>query len=213
MGCGNDLNAVSGKAAMEGWMNAKYITIKQSGDPAANESHNKTILVTANSPKDGFLALRDLPDSGAGARILKIPHGAQIAISTCLDYEPAAFENSGRWCTATYKEYSGWVFDAFVTYPDESPGAVPATNNYIEVTVNLNGTVNTGGGPLVLRSAPGLSSPQLGTIPHGANIFITTCRGFDTFRRLTGRWCSTTFNGKRGWVFEGFIVYRSSNGN
>lgn len=69
----------------------------------------------ANSPADGFLALRSLPNSEAGTRILKIPHGATVSIGACGPVvRPVS--RSGRWCQASYNGYSGWVFDAFLTY-------------------------------------------------------------------------------------------------
>jgi hypothetical protein len=71
---------------------------------------------TANSPEDGFLALRSKPNSETGARITKIPHGARILIGTCGQYITTARNNYGRWCTASYNGYTGWVFDAFVKY-------------------------------------------------------------------------------------------------
>ena len=69
----------------------------------------------ANSPNDGFLALRSLPSSEIGDRIAKIPHGATLSIGACGPViKPVA--KSGRWCQATYNGYSGWVFDAFIRY-------------------------------------------------------------------------------------------------
>ncbi len=41
---------------------------------------------TANSPEDGFLALRSQPNAETGTRITKIPHGARILIGTCGQY-------------------------------------------------------------------------------------------------------------------------------
>lgn len=70
---------------------------------------------TVNSPGDGFLALRSLPNSEIGARIMKIPHGATISIGGCGPVvRPVS--RSGRWCQASYNGYSGWVFDAYLIY-------------------------------------------------------------------------------------------------
>ena len=70
---------------------------------------------TVNSPGDGFLALRTLPNSEAGERILKIPHGATISIGGCGPVvRPVS--RSGRWCQASYNGYTGWVFDAYLVY-------------------------------------------------------------------------------------------------
>lgn len=70
---------------------------------------------TVNSPGDGFLALRSLPNSEIGARVLKIPHGATISIGGCGPVvRPVS--RSGRWCQASYNGYTGWVFDAYLIY-------------------------------------------------------------------------------------------------
>ncbi len=74
-----------------------------------------SITARVNSPSDGFLALRSLPNSEAGERIMKIPHGATVSIGACGPVTRPA-NRSGRWCQASYNGYSGWVFDAYVTY-------------------------------------------------------------------------------------------------
>ena len=74
-----------------------------------------TTTARVNSPGDGFLALRTLPNSEAGERILRIPHGASVAIGACGPVvRPVS--RTGRWCQASYNGYSGWVFDAYLIY-------------------------------------------------------------------------------------------------
>lgn len=68
-----------------------------------------------NSPADGFLALRTYPSSSVGDRITQIPHGASVSIGGCLGSTRIG-SKTGRWCRATYKGYSGWVFDAWLVY-------------------------------------------------------------------------------------------------
>jgi len=68
-----------------------------------------------DSPGDGFLALRSLPNSEAGERILKIPHGASVTIGACGPVMTPV-KRSGRWCQASYNGRSGWVFDAYIIY-------------------------------------------------------------------------------------------------
>jgi hypothetical protein len=70
---------------------------------------------TVNSPGDGFLALRSLPNSDLGERILQIPHGATVKINGCLARTRIG-NKTGRWCRASYGSYNGWVFDAWLTY-------------------------------------------------------------------------------------------------
>jgi len=68
-----------------------------------------------NSPGDGFLALRSLPSSDIGDRVVRIPNGAHISISGCLPRSRVG-SKTGRWCKASYNGYSGWVFDAWLIY-------------------------------------------------------------------------------------------------
>jgi hypothetical protein len=74
------------------------------------------VTVTADSPVDGFLALRSEPNSETGERLAKIPHGTAFTIGSCLDYKITSRGNRGRWCAANYNGQTGWVFDAFVKY-------------------------------------------------------------------------------------------------
>ncbi|MEO7674881.1 MAG: hypothetical protein ABIU09_12490 [Pyrinomonadaceae bacterium] len=84
--------------------------------PAATPNQTLGISVTANSPSDGFLALRSGPSSEAGTRVVKIPHGSRLQIGACGDYITTKQNNYGRWCRASYSGYAGWVFDKFVVY-------------------------------------------------------------------------------------------------
>lgn len=76
----------------------------------------KTVTTAhVNSPGDGFLALRTLPSSEMGDRLAKIPHGAAVSIGACGPVvRPVS--RAGRWCQASYGGYSGWVFDAYLSY-------------------------------------------------------------------------------------------------
>ncbi len=86
----------------------------QSPIPPANPS-TMTTVAKANSPGDGFLALRSLPNSEAGERITKIPHGATVMVGACGPVI-RPIRRSGRWCQASYNGQTGWVFDSFLTY-------------------------------------------------------------------------------------------------
>jgi hypothetical protein len=72
---------------------------------------------TVNSPNDGFLALRSLPNSEIGTRLAKIPHGETITIGMCIDAGKAGGKK-GNWCMARYEDKTGWVFDAFLIIPE-----------------------------------------------------------------------------------------------
>jgi hypothetical protein len=64
--------------------------------------------------------------------------------------------------------------------------------------------VNTpGDGFLALRSEPTIRrGRRLLKIPHGTRLTLGGC----TNRQTDGRWCSTTFEGQKGWVFERYLV-------
>lgn len=89
---------------------------RTAGNTGTAPSSTETTRVTADSPGDGFLALRSEPNSETGARLAKIPHGTAFTIGSCLDYKITSRGNRGRWCTANYNGQTGWVFDAFVKY-------------------------------------------------------------------------------------------------
>ena len=69
----------------------------------------------ANSPRDGFLALRDEPNSKNGYRIAQIPHGAVITVVDCPRPSNVG-KIPGRWCQVVYNGQSGWAFDAFIRF-------------------------------------------------------------------------------------------------
>lgn len=71
------------------------------------------ITAKANSPGDGFLALRTGPSSETGERIMKIPHGATLTVLGCL---PKAPGKNGRWCKVDYNGNVGWAFDGYMIY-------------------------------------------------------------------------------------------------
>lgn len=120
LGCGNDLDGVVGKAAMEGWMNARYIVI-EAGDLGTESSLNRTIKATVTSPDDGFLALKSEPCvAPCGTMLLKISHGTQLSIDTCKKDFEIADKKLGRWCNTSFNGQRGWVFDAFLTYEKPS---------------------------------------------------------------------------------------------
>jgi hypothetical protein len=83
-------------------------TISNSSTPQSTK-----ITAKANSPGDGFLALRSGPSSETGERILQIPHGATITVLGCL---PKAAGKKGRWCRVDYNGNLGWAFDGYMIY-------------------------------------------------------------------------------------------------
>lgn len=88
--------------------------------PSSNDNSSSapvTQTARANSPNDGFLALRNTPDSENGLRLAKIPHGTNLEIIGCQKNEiQISGQRRGRWCRTTFNGQSGWVFDAFLSY-------------------------------------------------------------------------------------------------
>ena len=81
----------------------------------ASPSDQKLTTARANSPDDGFLALRSEPNSETGYRIAKIPHGATVTVLNCPKPSNVG-KMAGRWCRIIYDGQSGWAFDAFMTF-------------------------------------------------------------------------------------------------
>lgn len=73
-------------------------------------------VVTVNSPRDGYLALKSEPCiAPCGTTLLKIPHRTRLTLGTCKNNFEVADRRRGRWCYTSHGGYTGWVFDAFVT--------------------------------------------------------------------------------------------------
>ena len=84
--------------------------------PFPEPSRPGVATARVNSPKDGFLALRDKPDADYGARLAKIPHGTVVTLEDCQRQRVTVSGRSGRWCMVTYDGTTGWVFDAWLDY-------------------------------------------------------------------------------------------------
>ena len=87
--------------------------------PFPNDTPLTPVIQTArvNSPGDGFLALRSIPDAKNGMMLAKIPHGTNLEIIGCQK-SPSQLpgKRRGRWCRTNYNGQEGWVFDAFLSY-------------------------------------------------------------------------------------------------
>lgn len=85
--------------------------------PSPNDDdQDAPITATVDSPNDGFLALRSMPDAERGERILRIPHGAEVVINNCENRRVTISGRTGRWCQIEYAGRTGWVFDAWLNY-------------------------------------------------------------------------------------------------
>ncbi len=94
--------------------NANRVAINTPGTQPDQPAPTRT-TATVNSPGDGFLALRNMPSSTLGDRIIAVPHGSRVTITGCLASTRVG-NRSGRWCRASFGGYTGWVFDAWLVY-------------------------------------------------------------------------------------------------
>lgn len=98
----------------------KQLEKQKKNTPAGNSDNDdergSPITATVNSPKDGFLALRSVPDAERGERVAKIPHGVEVELLNCEKASVTIAGRTGRWCQVDYAGMNGWVFDAWLNY-------------------------------------------------------------------------------------------------
>src|SRR4030042_2221892 len=64
----------------------------------------------------------------------------------------------------------------------------------------------TAGQGLYMREAPDEKSKKIETIPYGKEVTFIEESGEDvTMLNTTGKWTKIEWNGKKGWVFGGFL--------
>lgn len=86
-----------------------------SPNPFPTEETTKQRAARANSPSDGFLALRSLPSTETGERLAKIPHGTRLTVIDCpKPTNPGKIK--GSWCRVIYNGQEGWAFDAYMIF-------------------------------------------------------------------------------------------------
>lgn len=95
---------------------------------------------------------------------------------------------------------------------NETPGNKPANTVANTTGPPTNGTQVTahspGDGYLVLRSQPNSKSTEMTRIPHGSRLTLTNCKEASTTGAGNyGRWCTASYNGLSGWVFDAFVKY------
>jgi hypothetical protein len=89
--------------------NQKQIVIERNSQVQPQTENIRRV----NSPNDGFLALRNAPNSETGEQLAKIPHGASVTVLGCPKPSNVG-KMSGRWCRVIYNGQTGWAFDAFL---------------------------------------------------------------------------------------------------
>ncbi len=66
-------------------------------------------IVTVESPRDGFLALRSEPSVKSGARLARIPHATVLELGECRRKA-----DDDTWCRTSYQGMTGWVSRRYV---------------------------------------------------------------------------------------------------
>jgi hypothetical protein len=95
--------------------NQKNQKTANSPNPFPTEETPKERTARANSPSDGFLALRSLPSTETGERLAKIPHGTRLTVIDCpKPTNPGKIK--GSWCRVIYNGQEGWAFDAYMIF-------------------------------------------------------------------------------------------------
>ncbi len=106
--------------------------------------------------------------------------------------------------------------------PAPAPAALPADPALAGATTPPPGAVSSsapaasntrrfanspGDGYLSLRSNPNASAgSRLAQIPHGATVDVGSCGTSDTVGGVAGRWCSATYDGRSGYVFDAYLA-------
>ena len=72
-------------------------------------------IVTVDSPRDGFLALRSEPSVTIGVRLEKIPHATALTLGECR-----TTEDKDTWCQTSYRGKIGWISKRYVVLQQET---------------------------------------------------------------------------------------------
>ncbi|MFN2201254.1 MAG: SH3 domain-containing protein [Caldilineaceae bacterium] len=71
--------------------------------------HAHAELVTVESPRDGFLALRSEPSVKSGVRLAKIPHATALTLGECREAV-----DKRVWCRTSFQGKTGWIAKRYV---------------------------------------------------------------------------------------------------
>ena len=66
-------------------------------------------VVTVDSPRDGFLALRSEPSVQIGVRLAKIPHATVLTLGECR-----TTADTEIWCRTSFQGKTGWILERYV---------------------------------------------------------------------------------------------------
>lgn len=144
-------------------------------------------LLAKVTTQSGSLNLR--ASASTNAKVLTaIPQNSLIRIE----------EKQDAWCKTTYNNHTGYVMASYLTFLEE-PLATPAPAPSLPDSA-ITAKVSTQSGSLNLRESASTSSKVLTTIPRNQQIPIYDKGSI---------WCSTAYNGERGYVMTKFLTFQS----
>lgn len=163
----------------------------------------------AESPNDGFVALRSDPSISRGSRLLRIPHGAAVTVLYTGGPGDVIEGRSGTWVQVQYGSTVGWAFDAFLrtasepTISDASsrvpPGQTPV-GQWATVNEPKDGWLN-------LRSGAHVTTGIVSRMDNGEQVYVRYCRPNVVLSPggIPGRWCFLDYRGISGWAFDAYL--------
>ncbi|MEA4927261.1 MAG: SH3 domain-containing protein [Candidatus Limiplasma sp.] len=156
-------------------------TVTATPTPTPTPTADTGVLTAIVTTASGSLNLR--ADVLPGSRVLtRIPRGTMLTIQTRL----------AAWSQTTYEGYTGYVMNAYLTFP----AAVSETTGDTATGTATTATVLTSSGSLNLRSQP--YGSVLTTIPQAATVQVQQ-RGSD--------WCYVLYNGTYGYAMTAYLSF------
>ncbi len=137
----------------------------------------------------GSLNLRKKASSGASV-LTTIPQNEMIPV----------LERLGTWTKVSYKERTGYVMTAFLTFVDVPQSTAPQPTENVSGAL-VSAQVTTEKGSLNLRERASSGAKVLTTIPQYTVIAVLS-RG--------EKWSQVTYNGKTGYVMSAFLTFSST---
>ena len=185
---------------------AAAVPAASSGAPASGRRY-------ADSPGDGYLALRSDPSNQSGSRVAQIPHGAAVDVGPCDGPSETIDGQSGRWCRARYDGQSGYVFDAFLASSQPAPRTASRSNSQGPLPMpgptEPNGqTMGVEDIPSIqIRTHPSFRAPSVATARTNQDpVYVIECEvNQRTENGKTRRWCLVRVQGVEGWATDEYL--------
>jgi hypothetical protein len=161
-------------------------------------AQGKTVELVVQ-PKVGIV-LRAAPNKGA-EKLLNIPQGEIIVVDNAFLATETIGKKKGHWRKCSYKGKTGYVFDGFLELADVGE-TEDETETAAATTIRVTVVAPSG---VVLRAAPNKGSAKVLLIATGTALELENkVAATETIEGKKGAWRLCVFNGKTGYVFDGF---------